>query len=250
MRQRRLTPEHGGREIDVLVEDEDLIVVNKPAGLPTANAPRGADSLFVRLTRYLGNDAFVGVVSRLDRPVSGVVVFAKTRPAAASLAEQFRGRTVTKKYLAVVERRFPAAVGDWVEWQDLIGWDDSRRRAVVQPWQAATDQPAGCPPSVGLLPAVCLARVVCRLGEVSLVELRPTTGRKHQLRAQLSAHGSPIVGDRQYGARLPFAAESGAAVALHASAVTFDHPRTGLRQEVSASVPSGWQRRFSGLFAE
>ena len=248
MRQRQLAPEHGGREVEVLGEDQEVIVLNKPAGLPTANAPRGADSLFVRVKKYLGNDAFVGVVSRLDRPVSGVVVLAKTRPAAANLAKQFRGRTVVKDYLAVVERRFPGVVGDWVQWQDLIGWDDSQRRAVIQRGQAATDQQAVSQPPASFLPAACRARVVHRMGEVSLVEVRPTTGRKHQLRAQLAAHGCPIVGDRQYGARLPFAAESGTAVALHAAAVSFEHPRTGLRQAVSASVPPGWQHRFPGLF--
>src|SRR5210317_619261 len=131
MRPRRQTKpnqeSHG--QLAVLYEDDDIILVDKPAGLPSANAPRGADSLFVRLTKRFGSESFIGVVSRLDQPVSGVVIFAKTTASAASLAKQFRERTVTKEYLAVVEKRFPAAINEWVTWQDQIRWDEATRRA-------------------------------------------------------------------------------------------------------------------------
>lgn len=96
-------------DIPVLFEDDHLVVLVKPAGVATANAPRGAESLFTLLAAALGPGAFVGVVSRLDAAVSGVVVLAKSRPAAASLAEQFRERSVAKAYAAVVTGRFPCA---------------------------------------------------------------------------------------------------------------------------------------------
>jgi 23S rRNA pseudouridine1911/1915/1917 synthase len=230
---------HG--QLAVLYEDDDIILVDKPAGLPSANAPRGADSLFTRLTHRFGTGAFVGVVSRLDQPVSGVVIFAKTPSAAASLAEQFRERTVTKEYLALVEKRFPAALNEWVAWQDHLRWDEATRRAVVGGRQAPQSQGAE------FALADTLARVIRRAGEVSLVELRPQTGRRHQLRAQLATHGCPIVGDRLYGGRLPLETGPGQGIGLHASRLTFLHPRTGDSQSFFASIPGSWRSRFPQL---
>ena len=227
--------------VTALYEDDDIILVDKPAGLPSANAAKGADSLFVRLTQRFGPGAFVGVVSRLDQPVSGVLIFAKTAVSAASLAKQFRERTVTKEYLAVVEKRFPAAINEWVTWQDQIRWDEATRRAVVGG--------RGGPQSKGAEFALAdtQARVIRRAGEVSLVELRPRTGRRHQLRAQLATHGCPIVGDRLYGGRLPLETGPGQGIGLHASRLTFLHPRTGDSQTVSASPPASWRSRFPHL---
>lgn len=238
----------------VLFEDEDVIVLNKPAGLPTANAPRNAASLFTHLADRFGPDAFLGVVSRLDQPVSGVVIFAKNRGAAASLAEQFRERTVTKEYLAVVEKRFPAPLGTWVTWQDRLHWHEATRRAVIVDAGATRgnaarghESNAERPPSAAVS-AVTMARVSQRAGDVSLVELRPETGRRHQLRVQLAAHGCPIVGDRLYGGRLPPPGGTGQGIALHARQLAFDHPRSGCRQTVSAAVPAVWETRFPRLF--
>ena len=94
------------------------MAVVKPAGLPTANAARGATSMFTLLRDRLPAGAFLGVVSRLDAPVSGVLVMAKTSAAAAELSRQFRERLVEKAYEAVVEGRFPAAIGQWCDWHD------------------------------------------------------------------------------------------------------------------------------------
>lgn len=225
----------------VLYEDDDIIVLDKPAGLPSANAPRGADSLFTRLIHRFGSEAFVGVVSRLDQPVSGVVIFAKTSSSAANLAEQFRERTVTKEYLALVEKRFPAALNEWVVWQDHLRWDETTRRAVIgTPGTLRSSRPES-------VLASTQARVIRRAGEVSLVELRPQTGRRHQLRAQLAKRGCPIVGDRLYGARLPLEDGPGRGIGLHASRLTFMHPRTGDSQLISASPPARWRFRFPNL---
>jgi len=216
--------------LTTLFEDDALIVLAKPAGTPTANAPRGTESMFTLVQQALPRGAFLGVVSRLDAPVSGVLVFAKTRPAAASLAEQFRDRSVTKEYQAVVEGRFPAPVGTWIDWHDLIERHD------VDPDAAET---------AGAREAHVRARVVQRAGEVSLVDLLPSTGRRHQLRQQLANRGCPIVGDRRYGARLPFSE----GIALHARRLTIAHPTSGAIVPFEAPLPTGWKSRFPALFA-
>jgi 23S rRNA pseudouridine1911/1915/1917 synthase len=221
--------------LPVLYEDAALIAVAKPAGLATANVPAGEQSAFTVVRGVLAarqdGTPFLGVVSRLDRPVSGVVVFAKTRAAAASLAGQFRERRVVKTYYALVEGRFPAALGTWVEWED----------AVVRPRHGPTRRAQPDLEEPGRT-ALVRARVLRRLGEASLVELAPATGRRHQLRAQLAARGCPIVGDRLYGARLPFTG-----IALHAATLAFVHPTEGRTLRLSAALPATWRGRFAAV---
>lgn len=203
-----------------------MLVAVKPAGLPTANAPRGRPSLFTLVQRHLPRDHFVGVVSRLDAPVSGVVVMAKTRAAAADLARQFRDRSVEKTYLAVCGGRFPAPLETWVDWHDDIARPDAA---------GGSDEPQT---------AHTRARVTRRAGEASLVELVPSTGRRHQLRVHLAGHGCPIAGDRLYGSRLSFPD----AIALHAARLAFDHPVSGERTLFEAAIPDTWKGRFPALF--
>lgn len=255
---------------EVVFEDEQVIGLVKPAGLPTANAPRGVASVYEWLRRRLGPTAFVGIVSRLDAPVSGVLVVAKTPAAAADLAEQFRDRLVTKEYIAVVEGRFPAPLERWVDWHDAIARRGNEPRSTIQPLAGRlphvpaagplppppdgpggdeADDEAGPDAGAGLggddaRPAHVRARVVRRAGEVSLVELVPSTGRRHQLRVQLASRGCPIVGDRLYGARLPH--PSG--IALHARSLRFTHPRTGEPVLLAADRPAAWADRFPALW--
>lgn len=257
-----------------LYEDDHIIVVVKPAGLPTANASRGQPSLFTLLADAGPRGQFLGVVSRLDAAVSGVVVLAKTRAAAAELSRQFRERLVEKSYEAIVEGRFPAALGRWVDWHDRLTREGDNRRSRVHPGGGRGGRGArglGGPPaefeadraanryprrdedsdddgdlgderSVDGSDCHVRARVVRRLGEVSLVDLLPSSGRRHQLRAQLADRGCPIVGDRTYGARLPFSSAPGlgAAIALHARLLAFGHPHTGQRVEFAAERPAAW----------
>jgi len=222
---------------EILLEDDHLLVAVKPPGLPTANAPRGQESLFTQLSRRAGPGGFIGIVSRLDAPVSGVVVVAKTPAAAAGLAQQFRERTVEKHYDAVVTGRFPAPLAEWVEWHDVLPVQDH-----VAPDSRRSTGP-GLPPAA-TREAHVRCRVVTRAGEVSLVELVPTTGRRHQLRIQLASRGCPIVGDRRYGSRLP--CDSG--IALHAREIAFSHPVGGDRLRMTAPRPAGWTARFPMLF--
>lgn len=225
--------------LEILFEDDHLIAAVKPAGLPTANAPAGRPSLYTVLRQRLsaggGRDAFVGIVSRLDAPVSGVVVVAKSPAAAAGLAEQFRERTAEKRYLAVVSGRFPAPLAQWIEWNDRLVRGVGREPSRIVP--AADDAQD----------ARTRALVARRAGEVSLVELEPLTGRRHQLRAQLAARGCPIVGDRLYGSRLPFPEPGG--IALHAAELTLRHPLGGRELRLESSVAPAWQHAFPSLFS-
>ncbi len=233
----------------VLFDDSEIIVLDKPVGLATANSPRGENSLYVELVNRFGSGCFVGVVSRLDKPVSGVVVFGKNKSATATLAEQFRHRTVKKEYIAIVEKRFPSVLGEWVTWRDSIHWDDMARRAVVEgPRQQISSLGESRQKESDGESAETSARVVKRAGEVSLVELQPKTGRRHQLRAQLAFRGCPIVGDRLYGSRLPMSFEDDLVVALHAQRLTLEHPKTGDKTTFEAEVPKLWKSRYSVLF--
>lgn len=233
----------------VLFDDPDIIILDKPAGLATANSPRGDNSLYVELIKKFGDGCFVGVVSRLDKPVSGVVIFGKNKPATACLAKQFRDRTVMKEYVAVVEKRFPSVLGTWVTWRDRIRWDDTSRCAVVDRQEEHGHAPKKLEEVDGLS-AETVARVIQRAGEVSLVELQPRTGRRHQLRAQLASRGCPIVGDRMYGSRLPLKSEGFMTIALHAQKLTFDHPSTGVRTTVEAEIPRFWKLQYKILFPQ
>ena len=238
----------------IITEDDHLIAVVKPAGLPTANAAKGMPSVFTIVQQSRPADAFLGVVSRLDAPVSGVLVMAKTRPAAAELSRQFRERLVQKTYVAIVEGRFPAPLGEWIDWHNRIERrGEERRSRLLPPAGVAGGGPeddASEDEDVSGGACHVRARVVKRLGEVSLVELVPSTGRRHQLRAQLAGRRCPIVGDKAYGARLPFAAAPGyaAAIALHARSLGFVHPGTGQAIVLEADFPPAWSARFPKLF--
>lgn len=258
--------------IEAVHEDDCLIAVVKPAGLPTANAPQGKESLYTLLSHRFGPAAFVGIVSRLDAPVSGLIVVAKTPAAAADLAGQFRDRTVHKRYLAVVAGRFPAPLGQWVEWNDTISRAEGDRCSVIVPSgppassesesARSRDRRAGQKSGSGGGPsfrtdadaddraslsqeATTRARVRVRAGEVSLVELEPVTGRRHQLRVQLASRGCPIVGDRQYGSRLPYPEPGG--IALHAAELEFTHPSHSQLLRLEAPLPAAWRTRFAAL---
>lgn len=237
-------------QLESVFEDEALVALVKPPGLPTANAEAGQESVYTLLKRRWPPGAFVGVVSRLDAPVSGLVVIAKTSAAAASLAAQFRDRTAEKTYVAIVEGRFPAPLETWVDWHDTISRQPGQARSTALRRSGAgasalDADAAGALDETAPKPAHVRARVIRRAGEVSLVELCPSTGRRHQLRVQLASRGCPIVGDRLYAARLPFPP----GIALHAAALAIDHPTTGAAIRFEAPLPSAWSRRFPALFS-
>jgi len=216
--------------IEPLYEDNHLLVVNKPAGLPTMGVPEGRPTLLSLAKEYVkeryqkpGN-VYLGVVSRLDAPVTGVVLLARTSKAAARLTEQFRNRDVEKTYWAVVEGAIEPAVGNLVDW---LGHDDRHRRMhIVGPTLA------------GAREARLAYRRLPVVQEGCWLEVRLETGRKHQIRLQLSHAGHPIVGDRKYGSRVLFSP----GIALHARRLAISHPTTGVRIEFEAPLPKTWRR--------
>ncbi|MFZ1935521.1 MAG: RluA family pseudouridine synthase [Thermoguttaceae bacterium] len=216
--------------LNVLYEDNHLLAVAKPAGLPTMGTPEGRPTLLALAKEYVkqryqkpGN-VYLGIVSRLDAPVTGVVLLARTSKAAARLTEQFRSRGVEKTYWAIAEGIVEPAEGRLVDW---LAEDERHRRMHI----------------VGrTMPGAREARLAYHrlsiVGSNSWLEVELETGRKHQIRLQLAHHGHPIVGDRKYGGRVPFSH----GIALHARRLVISHPTTGSRIEIEAPLPSAWRR--------
>ncbi len=226
--------EPGGHGPSVLYEDNHCLALDKPAGLLTQGDLSGEPTLVEAARDYLRDayrkpgNVFVGLVHRLDRPTSGVVLLARTSKAAARLSAQFRDGSVRKVYLAVVEGGWRGAEAG--TWSDML-WKDEEINVVHV-------VPAGRP---GAREARVAFRVIRRVGRTTVLELLPMTGRSHQLRVQLSARGFPIVGDRKYGARSSLIARDGRPrVALHARELTFTHPTRPGAISVVAPVPADW----------
>ena len=214
--------------LTVLYEDNHCLAVNKPARLLTMGDATGERTLLDLAKDYIKRKydkpgaVFLGVVHRLDRPVSGVVVFGRTSKAAARLSEQFRERRVEKIYRAIVEGVPPerdAVLQDWL-------WKDPGRN-VTQIVREGTP---------GAQQAALAIRRLKTNGSRSLVEVKPVTGRSHQIRVQLSSRGWPILGDSKYGSNVRL----DGSIALHAYSLTFRHPTKGEEITVVADVPVSW----------
>ena len=183
---------------------------------------------------------YLGVPHRLDRPVTGVVVFARNTKAARRVHQQFHDRTVTKVYWALVAGTPAEPAGVWADWM----------RKVPDKPEAERADP-GVP---GAKRAELAFRVLAESGGASLLELTPVTGRMHQLRAQAAWHGHPVLGDAAYGSGRPFGPELGPAapardrvVGLHARRLVVAHPFTAAAVELVAPVPGYWPDLPAGL---
>ncbi len=208
--------------LDVIFEDEDLLAVNKPAGMTVHPSPGHATSTLVnailahcRDLSGIGGVLRPGIVHRLDRDTSGVILVAKNDAAHQALAKQLKDRTVEKTYVALVEGTPKPAEGVI---DAPIARDPQRRQrmAVVAGGRAS----------------VTAYSVIERFKGTSLIEARPKTGRTHQIRVHLAAIGHPIVGDRVYGKASPLIGRQ----FLHARSIVFTHPRTGERMELEAPL--------------
>lgn len=213
----------------MLYEDNHLLVVNKPAGLPTMGVAEGEPSLLASCKEYVkraynkpGN-VYLGVVSRLDAPVTGVVLMARTSKAAARLSEAFRNRDTEKTYYAVVEG-VPEEPEATLE--HYLRKDERHRRVHVTTSAAEGAQ---------------LARlsyaVAAEAGGLALLRVTLDTGRKHQIRVQLAKAGRPIVGDRKYGASREF--EPG--IGLHSRRLRVSHPVRPEACTFVALLPESWR---------
>jgi 23S rRNA pseudouridine1911/1915/1917 synthase len=223
--------------LDILYEDNHCLAVNKPAGRLSQADASGANCLVDDVERYLktryqkpGN-VYVGLLHRLDQPTSGVVLVAKTSKAAARLSEQFRSGRIAKIYDAIVEGVPVQREGVWT---DRLAKDHADNRSTVA---SGADGPGK--------EARVAYRVVESCGRFSKLELRPETGRSHQLRVQLSERQMPIAGDRKYGAKSRIMAADGLPrIALHARAIRFEHPTRREELWVEAPLPEDWPRSW------
>jgi 23S rRNA pseudouridine1911/1915/1917 synthase len=226
--------------IALLYEDNHTVAVNKPAGLLTQGDASGEPSLLeavrddLRTRHRKPGNVFVGLVHRLDRPTSGVVLFARTSKGAARLSAQFRAGTIEKVYWAIVEGVCPIDSGEWTDWL----WKDEQRNVVrVVPRTV----PGAREARVGF-------RVVDRGRGTTTLELRPLTGRAHQLRVQAGSRGLPILGDHKYGGKARLLALDGQPrVALHARRIAFSHPTRSEVIEVVAEVSADWPGADRGI---
>ena len=218
--------------LKVLYEDNHLLVIDKPAPLATMGAEAGEPSLVSVAKEYLrvkynkpGN-VYVGVVSRLDAFVTGVIVLARTSKAASRLTDQFRRRSVEKTYWAIVADALPDQAGTL---EHHVFKNDARHRMEVA--QHRDQLPADAK----------LARLTYRVigtqNQRSLLEVKLETGRKHQIRVQLQSVDCPVVGDRKYGSEIPF--KQG--IALHSRSLSVDHPTKQERLEFQAEPPAWWR---------
>jgi 23S rRNA pseudouridine1911/1915/1917 synthase len=228
----------------LLFEDNHCLCFAKPAGLLTQGVPHGIATLeshakeYLRTTYNKTGNVYLGIPHRLDRPVSGVVLFARSSKAAARLAEQFAQRQVSKVYWALVEaqdRDLPAE-GVWEDWL-LKDPEESRSSVVAE----------GTPHAKF---ARLRYHVRGREQDRIWLELHLETGRMHQIRVQAASRGFPVLGDQQYGATTTFGPDTTIArdriIALHGRSLCFLHPirynpillTAPLSQEWRASFPS------------
>jgi 23S rRNA pseudouridine1911/1915/1917 synthase len=242
-----LTPE--ALPLDIVFEDRDLLVVNKPPGLVVHPAPghRGGTLLNALLHHCpelteIGETSRPGLVHRLDKDTSGLLVVAKTALAHAALVRQFQAREIGKSYLALVWGRLSAAegciekeVGRHPTQRQKMSAHPRRGKAAVTLWRVRREFP----------------------GPLTLVELSPKTGRTHQLRVHLASEGHPVLGDATYGggvSRLmgaPPALRSLKPLVrrqlLHAWRLALSHPRSGEKLKWEAPPPEDFQAVLNSL---
>lgn len=215
-------------DLEILYQDNHLLVVNKPAGIPTQGTLPGETSLvhvakqLLKVRYQKPGNVYLGVVSRLDALVTGVVVFARTSKAAARLTEQFASGSPTKIYWAMIDPSPTPPASSCVDW---LFHDDARHRVVV----ATRDTP-------GAKEAKLNYRIIESSATGSLVEIRLETGRKHQIRVQLAARGWPILGDRKYGSDRSWPK----GIALHARQLEIRHPVKDAPLTFVAQLPKSW----------
>ncbi len=240
-------------DLEILCEDGPVIAVNKPPGIVVQGTPSGVTNLADLVRGYLkakyskpGN-VYLGVPHRLDRPVSGVVVFSRNSKCAARLSQQFAERQVRKIYRAVLERPPHPPAGTLRDW--LLRLPETEGE---EPGAAAAKVVAAVEGTPGAKPAVLHYRTLALSRGRALVEIELETGRMHQIRVQFASRGCPVVGDMQYGARTvwqggeilpatPLDEQRFRPIALHAWRLMLRHPIRYDELTITAPVPRAWR---------
>jgi 23S rRNA pseudouridine1911/1915/1917 synthase len=218
------------------------LVVLKPAGLLTQGPP-GIDSMTLRIREFLierenkPGGAYVGVPHRLDRPVSGAMVFTKHVRAARRLSKQFERRQVRKVYWACVAGQVEPTEGTW---RDTMRKVPGEARAEIVP-----------PDHPDAQTAILRYRVLGNFPWGTWLEIELETGRTHQIRVQAAQRGHPILGDALYGSEAPFGEQFEdvrlRAIALHGRELGFEHPMTREAVSITAPLPRAWRELGLGL---
>ena len=219
--------------ISVMYEDDHFLVVDKPAGMPVHPGVGHPDSTLVNAVLGLdreigavGGSLRPGLVHRLDKDTSGLMVVAKTDESHAGLSAQFKDRTVNKGYLGLVVGRLEPATAII---EAPIGRDpyDRKKMAIVNDGRQAST----------------MYRTVSQFRDCTLADVRPRTGRTHQIRVHFASVGHPVVGDAVYGRPDPRIDRQ----FLHAAYLEFEHPKTGVRSEFESPLPDELQAVLDGL---
>ncbi|MBP8066976.1 MAG: RluA family pseudouridine synthase [Pedobacter sp.] len=221
-------------ETDILYEDNHLIAINKRSGDIVQVDETGDEPLDEKVKKYIAqkynkpNGAFLGVVHRLDRPVSGVILFAKTSKALERMNAIFKNREVRKTYFAVVRNKPAMPEGNLVHW--LI---KNPQKNIVTAYNKEV---------TGSQRSELDYKLIGELGGFYLIQVNPLTGRSHQIRVQLSTMNCPIVGDNKYG--YPRGSRKGS-ICLHARRLEFIHPVQKESITIFAPLPvDGFWERF------
>ena len=199
----------------ILHNDHHLVVVNKPSGIACARTPKVNNGMLEMAQAYTKCNLYL--INRLDTPVSGILVFAKSKSSAKELNEQFKGRTIEKAYLAVSRFESRERSGEWVD--ELSKFSKQNRSDIVEK-NGKT--------------AVTEFERLESLDHVHLYLLKPKTGRHHQLRVQMRAHIGPIRGDQKYGDKR---GNKDRSIDLHALAIKWVHPSNGKALKFVAPIP-------------
>ncbi|HPC98822.1 MAG TPA: RNA pseudouridine synthase [Bacteroidales bacterium] len=222
--------------LQILYEDNHLIAVNKKASDLSQGDSSGDEPLDARIKRYLAvkynkpGEVFLGVVHRLDRPVSGVVLYARTSKALARMNEIFRTREVRKIYWAVVSEKPPQAEG---RLENYLRKNEKQNKSFVYN-----------EPSEGTRRAELTYKLAGVSERYYLLEIELHTGRHHQIRAQLAAAGMPVKGDLKYGAKR---SNPDGSISLHARSLQFIHPVKKEEILIIAPLPqTGIWKLFEG----
>lgn len=237
---------------EILYEDNHVLVAVKPAGILSQADSSGAPDMLTILKKYLvekyqkPGEAYLGLLHRLDRPVAGVMVFAKTSKCASRISAQIRERKVEKNYRAVV-RGVPAAGESHL--RSYILKDEAANRVTV-----ISVKPGAVPPAEAKEGILSYRRIGTAMREgpggsypISLLEVHLLTGRSHQIRAQLAHAGFPILGDRKYGPDDSFFRGE---ICLESFRLSFFHPTTGEKMtfELPKAVSDPWNLFREGIY--
>ena len=217
-------------QINILYEDNHLIAIDKPAGILVQGDKTGDITLVDHVKDYLKykynkpNNVYLGVIHRLDRPVSGLVLFAKTSKALSRMNQKFSQRNVVKTYYAIIDHKLPTIQGTLKNYiiknsaQNIVTVYNINQKKIPKEAKLAE-----------------LDFFLVENGDKgSLVQIKPLTGRSHQIRSQLAYIGCPIRGDLKYQSKIETDRRS---ICLHSTSLTFEHPVTLESITISSNIP-------------